>query len=88
MQRTEHRPEMAIARQTAMPQQSATMRPPLQARLGATARRGVMSPVPAPRTGTVVVRLAGLMIATAGTVGGASAVALAILTGTLNQLGS
>jgi hypothetical protein len=47
----------------------------------------VLSPVPAPRVGLVALRLASLMIATAFVVGGIAAIALAIATGALNQVG-
>jgi hypothetical protein len=77
---------MAIAPQPAMPQADAPMRPPAQARLAAS-RHTVLSPVPQPRTAWVVTRLAALMLATSVAVGAVVAIALALATGTVTQLG-
>jgi hypothetical protein len=78
---------MAIAPQPAMPQPVAPMRPSAAARAAAASRHTVLSPVPVPRTGWVVTRLAALMLATSFAVGTVVALALAIATGTLTQIG-
>ncbi|MDQ1520873.1 MAG: hypothetical protein QOI55_1946 [Actinomycetota bacterium] len=77
---------MAIAPQSAMPYPPVTTRPQPAARTTGVSRHALMSPMPEPRLGGVVVRLAALILATAFAVGCASAVALAIVTGTLTQL--
>lgn len=70
---------MAIAPQTAMPRPAAATRP-------AATSRHVLVPVPEPRTGVAAARLAGLMVATSVAIGTVTALTLALLTGTLNQL--
>ena len=50
-------------------------------------RHALVAPMPEPSIGSVVIRLAALVLATAFVVGGAGAIALALLTGTLTQLG-
>jgi hypothetical protein len=77
---------MALAPQTAMPYPAPTTRPQPPAR-ASMSRHVVLSPTPEPRVGGVVARLAGLMMATSFAVGFAAAIVLAVITGTLTQLG-
>ena len=78
---------MAIATQTAMPTLPATTRPQPAARAYVTTRHVVLSPVPEPRVAGVVMKLAGLMAVTAFAIGFSAALALALVSGTLNQIG-
>jgi hypothetical protein len=78
---------MAIATQTAMPTLPPTTRPQPAARAYVTTRHVVLSPAPEPRLAGVVLRLAALMAVTAFAVGFSAAIALALVSGTLNQLG-
>jgi hypothetical protein len=78
---------MAIAHQPAMPDVPVTTRPqPRSAQVGS--RHSVLVPVEEPRIGWVVVRLGTLMVTTAFTVGIVCALVLAIVTGTLTQVGT
>ena len=72
---------MAIASQSAMPQPAATARPPAAAAM----RARLLVPMQEPRVGWTVVRIVGLVLATAVSVGLAGAVALMVLTGALAQ---
>jgi hypothetical protein len=78
---------MAITPQTAMPQRLPTTRPEGYARVAATGRHCMLSPVPDVRVGSAAAKIAALMLTTAFAVGTAVAIALVILTGTLTQLG-
>jgi hypothetical protein len=78
---------MAIAPQPAMQTVTATTRPTPRAGV-ATSRHTVLLPVPEPRVALVVTRLATLMLATSFAIGIVCAVALALVTGTLTDLGN